>query len=502
MSTPNLVFGLLDRSREFPVPFVASRLRELTIAWSRFKYFGGIIEDVSVDAILAQAQRRTGDYCLIQAHGHILDEVWHPDSGEARDVLTALTLWIRDHDFLVTGHIVVGRGGAYGLGCRFLLVDLKHHRELGCPRFGARGAEAQRVSVPRAIAADGTGVERLDPTGARVSVAPGVPGWSFVDASLAAGLPVYEFPAAVTAAAIDLDADNAATLSTLRRVLDPRVRDLDLGVDLGALDRRSVRFLHRVRNLTENLPKGVFVWNLESYADVENPPEGFTPPIRTLYTVAAGFKPNRILETHGFDAKTRMVVFDYSRPGLEFRRLMHEQWDGVDYPDFLRFLFKALSPSDVHYVLWDNATPETVDWSDVEARWQAELAAWGGAQALRAHWHRFRDIRVEYVWCNLLTDPAPLLERVRKEPAAVIWWSNAFFSIHSNWFHTAADRRQRYLNFINALAARAPELYLYGADSNNISVNFVQARAYRDWFRQAGDDELEPARWHRHEIRF
>jgi hypothetical protein len=501
MSTPKLILGLLDTSRQIADPSVAGRLRELTIAWSRFKYFGSIVEDDSVDAILSTAMRRQADYCLIQAHGHILDEVWHPDGGETVDVLTALQRWIATHDFLVTGHIIGGDGDAYGLSCRFLLVDLKRYRELGCPLFSAPFAGMRRVARARHVAPDSGEAQRLEPTGETAGIARDVSGWSFVDASLSAGLPVYAFPSSVTAAAVELDA-GAAPLAAIRRVLLPHLPDPQVDAACGTPDERAMHFLQRVRNLTASLPRGVFVWNIEGYGDIEKRPEGFEPPIRALYTVAAGFKPNRILETHGFNANTRMVIFDYSRPGLAFRRLLHEKWDGTDYPDFLRFLFNELPSRVAHYVLWEGAIPETVDWSDIEARWQAELVAWGGAQALRKHWRRFRDIRVEYVCCDLLTEPAPLLERVCDDPAAVIWWSNAFFSVHSTWLYTAAYRRAQYREFIDALADRAPDLFLYGADCNNISVNFVQARAYRDWYNQAGGDELEPAKRHRYEIRF
>lgn len=506
MSTPKLIFGLLDTSRAVADPFVSSRLRELTIAWSRFKYFGSIIESESIDAILAQALQRNVDYCLVQAHGHILDEVWQPDAGASADALTALERWMEGRDFLVAGQITGGRDGTYGLGRRFLLVNLNRYRTLGSPHFGAACARPQRMALPRAVAAQAGGIERLEPTGKTAVVEPASSGWSFVNASLEVGLPVDQLPAAVTALTIDLGPDltagGATPVASLRRILDPGLPDLGPGTDFGGLDERAAGFVRRIRGLSEKLPQGVFSWNLESYADVENPPEHFAPPIQALYTVAAGFKPNRILETHGFDERTRMVVFDYSRPGLAFRRLLHERWDGTDYPDFLRRLFRERAVDDAFYVLWNGASPETVHWPDVEARWQSELAAWGGAEALRRHWRRFRNIRVEYVCCDLLREPGPLLERVRNDPAAVIWWSNAFFSVHSNWFYTAADRSQRYRSFVGALAARAPDLFLYGADSNNISVNFIQAKPYVEWYCREGGDEREPARRHGRQIRF
>jgi len=121
---------------------------------------------------------------------------------------------------------------------------------------------------------------------------------------------------------------------------------------------------------------------------------------------------------------------------------------------------------------------------------------------LRAHWARYRRLRHELVPCNLLSDPGPLLARMRDEPAAVIWWSNAFFTVYSNWILDAGQRQAIYGRWIEALARRAPRLLLYGATSNNISVNFVRAAEYRDWYQDNAGDELEPGKLHRVELRF
>ena len=218
--------------------------------------------------------------------------------------------------------------------------------------------------------------------------------------------------------------------------------------------------------------------------------------------MAAGFKPNWILESHGFDERTRVVFYDYSEAGLEFRRLLLNEWDGADYPAFLRHLFRRLPSSRAFYLLWDGATPEDLDWDDVEARWRQEIDRWGGESVLRAHWARYRRLRHEMVPCNLLEGGAPLLSRLRDEESALIWWSNAFFTIYSNWKLDAGRRQEIYGRWIERLARRAPRLLLYGASSNNISVNAVRAADYWEWYRENAGDELEPGRLHRVELRF
>ena len=84
----------------------------------------------------------------------------------------------------------------------------------------------------------------------------------------------------------------------------------------------------------------------------------------------------------------------------------------------------------------------------------------------------------------------------------MVWWSNAFFSVHSNWHHDAARRRVLYARWIRGLAERAPRLWLYGASSDNASVNGVQAAEYARWQSLHGGDELDPGRLGRVDMRY
>ncbi|MCG6863125.1 MAG: hypothetical protein LJE70_17905 [Chromatiaceae bacterium] len=499
MSTPRLIFGLLDNSTDYPDCRAAARARDLTIGWTRFKYFGPILEDKRLDGILQRAADEDADYCFIQVYGHILAEVWHPDAGQAVPIMQAIEQWIEQKDFLVCGHLLVKPGQWYGLKPDCLLIDLNRYRALGCPLVEDPGPVKGdcRLHLMVGTLSDG---QALAPTSERARISPRLPGWSLVRLSLEAGHTVFEFPTAIDAAMVTLDP---------RR--PERWMNRQIPVAESALSEepesngKQHLFLEGVRRLTEDLPRSIFVWNLESYEDVETPAEGFEAPLKALYTVSAGFKPNRMLQTHGFDSKTRMLVFDYSPQGLEFRRLIHEEWDGVDYPSFLRVLFRKLPSGEAHYLLWDGMTPENLDWKTVDRRWQQELAAWGGEEILYEHWQRFRRIRVEYLVCNLLTEQGKLIETIKDEPNALIWWSNAFFSIYSNWRYSAAERQGIYLQWIENLARKAPQLWIYGSDCHNMSVNSYKVSQYLDWLRSAlenGFDELTPPALNRYQISF
>jgi len=270
---------------------------------------------------------------------------------------------------------------------------------------------------------------------------------------------------------------------------------IDLGPDLAT----AAPFQAFLDAMCDKAGRGVFVLNYESYDDVAEPPPGFAAPVSTLYCVAAGLKPNRILETHGIGPGTRVVFFDYSEHALDFRRRLDGEWDGRDYPRYLRALFARRGAT--HYYLWPGATPDNMDWAELERLWQAELARWGGAEAFAAHWQRYQGVARDYLACNIL-EPAALLARIADAPGSAIWWSNAFCTIYSAAHHSLAEKRRIYEDWIVRLAEKAPGIFLYGSDHSNSSVNGVTAGEYRDLYFAQGGDPLTARAFHRAAIRF
>ena len=97
--------------------------------------------------------------------------------------------------------------------------------------------------------------------------------------------------------------------------------------------------------------------------------------------------------------------------------------------------------------------------------------------------------------------PASLLDQIVDEPSAIIWWSNAFFTVYGNWFYSLEQRKQLYDNWIEQIAERNPDLYLFGSDYNNVNVNAIRAGEYWDAYQRAGSDWLNPCRLSKTEMR-
>jgi len=200
-------------------------------------------------------------------------------------------------------------------------------------------------------------------------------------------------------------------------------------------------------------------------------------------------------------AASRVVFFDYSRNALAVRRVMVEEWDGVDFPGFMRYLFAHFPAPDTFYQLWAGATSETIDWSVVDAVWKTQLGQMGGAQVFAEHWQQFRQLRHEFVHCDVMEDPQSLLERIWPGSGAVIWFSNVAFTMYANWRHAADERRNRYRRWIECIAALNPEMLLYGSDYINSNVNCISAGEYWRHFRHEDQGDLYPCRLYEQAVR-
>jgi hypothetical protein len=494
MPETELVFGLL--AEESAADASSAMCRDLTIAWSRYGYRDAILEGPTVDAILAEAADLGHRYCLIQAPGILIRESWRGEEDGDRDFLSELTRWIEKHEFLVVGRVERGEGAWYGLDPRTLLVDLGRYRALGRPGFGAPEDADRELPDPDAATDDG-GVRSLTPSGRTTRGRPGLQGWGLVEAALRSGVPVLDLDRPLRSQLLDIAPGPADDFS---RYLGSGISSYR-GGEAAALRPDQRELLDVIALHDANARRGVFLWNIESYDDVERPPPDFAGPVTQLFSVAAGFKPNRILHTHGFDARTRVTFMDYSRNALDVRRFAIESWDGRDMPAFFRRVFERFPYPETYYHLWRDLTPDELSPGDLERAGSTEVERWGGEEAFAQHWGAYRELHHDFVHCDVVGDPASLLERVEADPHAVAWWSNAFFTVCSNWYHPWSERRARYENWISRLAARNPDLLCYGSDHNNTNVNWIRAGDYWRRYGELPGDDLIPRKLQQHEIR-
>ena len=132
MRRGELVLGLVAAPEGRADP-LTGKLRDLSIAWSRYGYRDAILEGAGIDAVLSAAAERGHRYCLVLAPGVLIRECWRGEAEEDEEFHSALARWIDENEFAVVGRD--GPAGTVGrdLDDRCLLVDLERHRALGSP---------------------------------------------------------------------------------------------------------------------------------------------------------------------------------------------------------------------------------------------------------------------------------------------------------------------------------------------------------------------------------
>lgn len=480
--------------------------RDRTLSWLRFGYQGPVVESHSMQCILDQALETDADACFIQTPGNIISEDWMlPHWGQV-DFHASLVQWLENNsDFLVCADFQK-IDDYFGLNTECFLVNLHQYKALGRPEFGAASRQTHALVKPRAAGKDSnnslTSSSQLETTGELQIVVPKSDGWGFIDTSLRHGIAIPGLPECLSSKRIFL-ADNSSDSG-------PAIADPSSCEALeNNHDPHRQRFLTGVETQISRGRSGVFLWNIESYDDI---PAGDpvnarnADAISSLYCVAAGFKPNMLLCRHGYEPNTKVTFFDYSQRALAIRKVLLSEWDGVDYPGFCRQLMRRFPPGETFYQLWNGLEPSRIDWKDVERLWENELTHWGGAQGFRKEWQAQCALNYEFIHCDIVNDPASLLDKIHNTPGTTIWWSNAFFTITSNWQLSIERRRQRFHRWIDGIAERSPECRLYGADHNNTPVNGMNAAEYSAGLktRIAGGhpDELKPNRHAARALRF
>lgn len=450
-------------------------LRDLTLSWLRFGYQGKVIESTSINTILDQAMEQGQRACFIQAPGNIISEDWMLPHWQQADFHESVQQHLRRDDFLICADFTE-KEGYFSLDTNCFLVNLLHYRALGCPSFGfSHGLSTSekhplKLIKPQVmlVGNGGKSLKQLTASNNTVSIVPSGAGWGFIDASLRQGLTISQLP------------HNIANKRLLLQKNPQKISEEESISSQVVKNPKSThkRFLNGIDTQINCGRKGVFLWNIESYDDLPEHNPNSIEKISNLYCVAAGFKPCMLLIRHGFNSDTCVTFFDYSQQALNIRKTLLEEWDGTNYPDFCQSLMERYPEPETLYQLWNGIQTSEINWGDVDILWENELEKWGGKEKFQQIWLAQRALKFQFVHCDVVNKPNALLDKISNLEGSVIWWSNAFFTISSNWLMTIEQRRKCFFNWVNHLADRAPECRIYGADYNNTPINDISAIEY------------------------
>lgn len=480
--------------------------RDRTLSWLRFGYQGPVVESHSIECILDKALEADADACLIQTSGNIISEDWMlPHWGQA-DFHASLIQWLENNsDFLVCADFQK-IDEYFGLNTECFLVNLHQYKALGRPEFGAASKQTHTLVKPQPVGKDSNNClsssTQLEATGELQLAVPKSDGWGFIDTSLRHGIAIPVLPECLANKRIFLTAESSNSTPAIANFSSHETLENNY-------DPHRQRFLTGVETQISRGRSGVFLWNIESYDDIpigDSANARKADAISNLYCVAAGFKPNMLLCRHGYKPNTGITFFDYSQQALAIRKVLLSEWDGADYPGFCRQLMQRFPPGETFYQLWNGLEPSRIDWADADRLWENELTHWGGAESFRKEWQAQCALNYKFIHCDIVNDPTLLLDEIPDALGTTIWWSNAFFTIASNWLLSIEQRRQRFRLWIEGIAERSPGCRIYGADHNNTPVNNMNAADYlaelQTRITGSQPDELKPDRRAARALRF
>ncbi len=442
----NYIVAILDDSSVIPNATAAQKSKELTEFFTRFKYFGKILSGTSVNEILDKALKENVKYCIIQCVGHLIKEAYF---------FELLERWMETHNFFITGHIMDKQNpnsahtpgnGYYGLHKQCILVNLDYYKKFDKPVYGVKNISGTAILAKakrhvRDIHHDYTPLS-LKPTEETLSCTPLVDGWNFINTSLQNGITVYNF--------------------------HPKIREQKQYVYPNKSAEELQHQLSWINNIVSFAPTCVFFWNTELYLDTNY--MSIEKPIDKLYSVAAAFKPNFILNKFGFKDTTEIVFYDYSKQALAFKKLLREHWDGEDYPDFLRWAKSKYSINETAGTQTENETYEDL--------WEKELKSWGSAKELKDHWDNYKKLKHTYIHCDICVNPEKLTSKISNEETQIIWWSNAFHTVNAHYLRGLQGVENCYNEWLNQINNRDNNIYIMGKDYLNLPVEGRTIKEY------------------------
>ena len=442
----NYVIGIYDDRDFSKLLTIDQKRKEITEFFTRFKYFGPIVVGTSVNDVLDKALEYEVDYCIVQSVGHIIMEA---------TFFNLIEKWIDKQNFFVTGHIMdknkqnknnpSGEEGYYGLHKQCMLVNLDYYKKFDKPVFGNKNSGEEFVVKAKRHAKDihdDYTPLSLAPTEELTICTPLVDGWNFISTSLANDLTVYNF--------------------------HPKIRESKQYIYPSTSAEELSKQLNWIQNIVDYAPQCVFLWNTENYKDLKYVP--LNKPINKLYSVAASFKPNMILNHFDFHESTEVVFYDYSKPSLAFKKLLVTQWDGEDYPAFITWALGKYSFS-------ETGGTETEIYTRDEL-WKREIEWWGSEKAIKDHWDKYKKLKHSYIHVDICENPEKITTKITDEENSIIWWSNAFHTVNAQYVRGLQGVTDCYNTWIKQIVNKNPNIWILGKDYLDRPIEGKQIKEY------------------------
>lgn len=410
--------------------------------------------DENIDRLIrAGADRPELEWLAVFAVGTVF-----PDQNRITTLIAQAIENVREK-VLVMGQLIDKAPRFCGIHEQLFLVNLKTYRELGMPSFG--GYEKHVRRFPNYIAGesfhDGYTPKEVRPAPGESERETWTCGWGFVEASLRAGLPIFNLPERLREEKIYAYPDD--NLERLNRNLERlyAMEDMPNATQrkvLGYLVNKRLGYNPIIRGSGVNLvdrENSVFLFNTEKILpDVVWTRENGRP-LDQFIGPCSGFLDLATLEAYGFHPGTKLVLFDVNGDSIAFKERMRREFDG-DLNGLPAYFDSLIRQAESHrYWLGDPSIGVN-----------RLLEIFGTRERFAEAWRAYRELSVEFVRLNLLSSPEEIFRRVSRDGRSLIAISDIFTG-QNELTYGISKMRAQFRDFIKK-GAENPRLIISGKD--------------------------------------
>ncbi len=393
-----------------------------------------MMNEKDIDRLLILAADRPElDWLCVMAVGLVF-----PDQDGIADLIRA-AIANAQGPFLVMGQLINKKGRYCGIHEQLFIVSLKTYRELGRPKFGnyEHGRKTLRDFEAGESIHDDYTPRWIKPKATESVYETWSCGWSFVDASLRAGLPVFNLPDDLRNEKVYAYPDDDLDRLNHNLRLLYQFQDFENSAQqklFGYLINKRLRINAAAAATGIQLKEAetiVFLFNTEELLPNPEWTARNRRPLDTYLGPCAGFLDMAALYSQGFHEKTELVYFDINQRSLDFRRRLFAEFDG-DLHGLVPFFEQAIAqaPGKPFYLGDSNLAVRRL------------LEVFGTAQAFRETWQRMRALPKKFHSLNLISSFHKLTSGLAKEDRVLFAISDIFTGQNElTYGHTAIARR-------------------------------------------------------------
>lgn len=326
-----------------------------------------------------------------------------------------------DPDTFMYAHILDRKDRWYGIHGQCFLVNLKAWDRLGrppCTRFVGEAVDLSSVErSPENIHDDYTPIYLKKGSGGDSLFRPKILGWNWIDLAMKANLKIENFNEAVRGKKMFLYPEQNET-NLLSRLEDPLLSPEELRSRYPLTDHQQevYDFLDMEYR---GLDRKLFVFNTEQVRPTYQ--QSYLKPIDVYFGLPAGFMDLHMLHRHKFRDGAELVYFDVNQTMFEIKKAMLNDWDGRDYPGFL----KKFMEKNGHLF---KGQLMTVNDEQASKKWEEELKIWKSPEEFVKNLNQVKALPVRFVHVNLVEDQEPIFEVLSgyRNKSIGFWYSNCF----------------------------------------------------------------------------